>query len=140
MGRFQRLPKETVLEAIRGSGGTILPIMTRLGLKNWKTCRKLVLKWQETKEAFEAEAEITLDVAEAQVRKAIYSGDLGTAKWYLAKKGKDRGYADDLPGMNNDEPLKIEFSGGVTRQSMESDPNVIISNGIKEESTSGTSE
>ena len=140
MGKFQRLPKETVLEAIRGSGGTILPIMTRLGIKNWLSAKKLVEKWQETKDAFLAEGEITLDVAEAQVRKAIYNGDLGTAKWFLTKKGKDRGYADEQPGLFDDEPLRIEFTGGVTRESMENDPNVVIGNGIKEEDTPGTAE
>ena len=134
MGRFQRLPKEVVLQQIIGSGGIVRVVAKRLGISDWYTAQRLINKWAETKEAFKAEAEGVLDLAESVVVKRIGDGDIATAKWYLTKKGKERGYADDLAALLDDEPLKIEFTGGgVTRESMEADPNVEIFDGGKEE-------
>lgn len=95
MGRFQRLPKEKVLEAIHGSGGIVLTVANRLGIKEWYTAKRLIERWEETKEAFSAEAEGVLDRAEGVVIKKITEGDASTAKWYLTRKGRHRGYDDD---------------------------------------------
>ena len=133
MGRLQKLPKEKVLEAIRGSGGIVLSVQKRLGSNDWYGTKRLIEKWAETKEAFQAEAEGILDRAEGVVIKRITEGDTSTAKWYLAKKGKERGYADDLASIiGQEQPLKIDFTGSVDRDTMEASPDIEISDDKEE--------
>lgn len=137
MGKFQNLTKEQVLRAIRGSGAIVSVVAKRLGISDWTTAKKYIYKWKETAEAMSSELETNLDRAESVVLNDINNQNVGTAKWYLTKKGKERGYADDLAALLDEEPLKIEFTGGgVTRESMEADPNVEIFDGGKEEKDS----
>ena len=44
----------------------------------------------------EDEEETILDMAESTLLKRIKEGDEQSAKWYLSKKGKMRGYGDSL--------------------------------------------
>lgn len=137
MGKFQNLTKEQVLRAIRGSGSIVSVVAKRLGISDWTTAKKYIYKWKETAEAMSSELETNLDRAESVVLNDINNQNVGTAKWYLTKKGKERGYADDLAALLDEEPLKIEFTGGgVTRESMEADPNVEIFDGGKKEEDS----
>ena len=138
MGKFQSLTKEEVLNAVRNSGGIVLAVARKLGIKDWYTARKYINKWKETKEAFNATNEENLDRAESVVIQKIANGDVGSAKWYLTKKGKDRGYADDLAALLDEEPLKIEFTGNVTKESLAADPNVEIYDGSEEEESKGS--
>jgi len=136
MGKFQRLPKEMVLDAIRGSGGIVLVVMKKLGMKSWTATKNLINKREETRTAFQEEAEGMLDVAESVVAKSISNGDISTAKWYLTKKGKERGYSDDFGSMLTDSPLKIEFDGQATREGMEASPDIEVNDGTKAEGAS----
>ena len=133
MGKFQKLTRKEVLDAIYNCGGIVLTVAKRLGIKDWYTAKHYIDKWEETKTAFKAEEESILDAAEGVVKKRITEGDTATAKWYLTKKGKDRGYSDDLASMLNDQPLKIEFDGQVTRDGMETSPDIEISDGKETE-------
>ena len=133
MGKFQKLTKERVLEAIKGSGGIVLAVQKNLGCESWYTAKNYIEKWQETRDAFKAEAEGILDRAEAVIIKRINEQDTATAKWYLSKKGKERGYSDDLSTMlGNEQPLKIDFSGSVDRDTMEASPDIEISDDKEE--------
>ena len=128
MGKFQKLTRKEVLDAIYNCGGIVLTVAKRLGIKDWYTAKHYIDKWEETKTAFKAEEESILDAAEGVVKKRITEGDTATAKWYLTKKGKDRGYADDLSSIIGNDPLKIEFEGQTTRETMETSPDIEISN------------
>lgn len=102
MGRFAGLTKAQVIKAIKKSSGIVSTIASRLGC-SWHTAESLIAKWPETKEAYKEEQEVVLDMAEGQVIQSIASGDMSTTKWYLAKKGRRRGY-DDLRPIDDDSP------------------------------------
>lgn len=89
------LQKEQVLEAIKDSGGIISTIARKLGC-TWGTAREYSGKWEETREALKDEKETILDIAENTLLDKIKEGDEQSAKWYLSKIGKLRGYGDSL--------------------------------------------
>ena len=111
------IPKETVLEAIKGSAGLITTIQKRLSAAierniSWTCTKEYTEKWEETKEAMEAERQTTLDVAEGTIVKEIYNNNAEMAKWYLRMKGKERGYVETQEILNkNPDPLNINLSG-----------------------------
>ena len=72
---------------------------------------------------------MTLDMAENVINKAIESGDIATAKWYLRMKGKSRGYEDTATvKLDAGDPLNICFSGieDVTESELVNADNVEI--------------
>lgn len=80
-----------VIEALRLSGGIKAAAAGELGVSR-TTLYKFIDDYPEVGEALsEIDSEI-LDVAEAQVVKAIKTGEMQTVRWYLELKGKDRGY------------------------------------------------
>lgn len=87
--------KDTVLEAIKDSGGIMSTIAQRLHC-NWNTAKKYTEKWEETQQAMKDEKETILDVCESTLINKIKDGDEQSAKWYLSKIGKLRGYGDSL--------------------------------------------
>ena len=111
------IPKETVLEAIKGSAGLITTIQKRLSAAierniGWTCTKEYTEKWAETREAMEAERQTTLDVAEGTIVKEIYNNNAEMAKWYLKMKGKDRGYVETQEiQMANKDPLNINLNG-----------------------------
>ena len=107
----KKYTKDEVLEAIEGSAGILLTVSKRLQC-TWDTAERWVNKWEETKTALKNENEKVLDMAEGQVLKAVQSGDLQTAKWVLARKGKERGWGEDNSlKLVNDDPLNINLTG-----------------------------
>ncbi len=128
MPSYKNIPKETVLKAINASYGIISTVAARLSC-DWGTADRLIKRWAETKEAFRAETESILDLAEGKVIKAINDGDIATTKWYLAKKGKTRGY-EDTPTikLDNDEPLNIQFAQASAETLLQAD-NVEVNSG-----------
>ena len=101
-----RYEKETVLRAIRGSGGIMSAIAQRLGCE-WDTARRYVNRWAETRAAFQAERERVLDLAETAVIRALKEGDVGTAKWVLSRLGRHRGWGDAVDVTSGGEKLHI---------------------------------
>lgn len=131
MPSYKNIPKDTVLQAIKGSYGITSTVARHLGC-DWKTAEALINRWEETKEARRAESEVVLDIAESQVIKAIHEKDIATTKWYLSKKGKARGY-EDTPTirLENQDPLNIKFTE-TTAEELKSAGNVEVSNGEEE--------
>lgn len=125
-----RYTKELVLEAIKGSNGIVSTIASLLKC-DWNTARKYIDKWDETKIALENEKERTLDVAENVIFGALKANDVQTAKWYLAMKGKDRGYIErQETTIKNTEPLNINFSGNdMTAEEIAAQDNVELGGG-----------
>ncbi len=88
--------KQAVLDAIEGSGAIISKIARALDV-GWHGAKALVEKWPETIQAMEDEQNRVLDMAESAILSSISTDkDLAAAKWYLSKKGKERGYGDSV--------------------------------------------
>jgi membrane-bound ClpP family serine protease len=92
---------EQILGAIQDSLGIMSTIAEELGC-DWSTAKKYVNMYEETRVAYANEEERAKDIAEQTIHKAISLDDREAAKWYLSKKGKDRGYGDrmELTGAN----------------------------------------
>ena len=102
--------REQVIKAIDGSAGIISAIAARLGC-GWGTAQKLIGRWVETQEAFKAEREKILDLAESKIVESIRNGDTQDAKWVLARLGKARGWGDQVAVTGeNGGPLEIKVT------------------------------
>lgn len=84
-----------ILEAIKGSGGIMSTIARKLGV-TWHTADSWIRESEELMEALKDEKETILDMAESTLLNKIKEGDEQSAKWYLSKKGKQRGYGDSV--------------------------------------------
>lgn len=84
-----------ILEAIKGSGGIMSTIARKLGV-TWHTADSWIRESGELMEALKDEKETILDMAESTLLNKIKEGDEQSAKWYLSKKGKQRGYGDSV--------------------------------------------
>ena len=98
-----------VLKAIKGSGAVMSTIAKRLGCA-WYTARKYVNKWGATRQAYEDEEQMILDLAESKIYESINNGNTQDAKWLLAMKGKKRGFTErhEITGADGSE-LKITY-------------------------------
>lgn len=81
------------IDAIPGSGGIITTIAKRVGC-TWLTAQTWIAEKPTVRQAYEDEKESMLDRAEGVIHAGIEAGDSQDAKWFLSKKGKDRGYGD----------------------------------------------
>jgi hypothetical protein len=109
---------QTFIDAIPGTGGIVSAIARKVGCE-WNTAKSYIDKFPTVKAAYDAECESMLDLAESTVLKNIKDGDTSDAKWYLTKKGKRRGYGDEVAVTGQDGgPLRviIEYA--------DADPNV----------------
>lgn len=84
-----------ILEAIKGSGGIMSTIARKLGV-TWHTADSWIRESGELMEALKDEKETILDMAESTLLTKIKEGDEQSAKWYLSKIGKLRGYGDSV--------------------------------------------
>lgn len=85
--------KEEVLAAIKGSCGIMARVAKGLGC-DWSTAKKYVNRFESALSAMDDELETVLDTAENNLFQAINAKDLDAIKWFLARKGRGRGYAD----------------------------------------------
>lgn len=113
----KKITQEQMLEAIKGSQGLVSKIQRKLEAAtsetwSWETVERYLHKWESCEQAVKAEKEAMLDLAENNVFKELVSGDIGTSKWYLRMKGKDRGYIETQEIHNvNADPLNINLQG-----------------------------
>ena len=88
--------KAAFLEALKETGGLVTSAIKKVGLGSSKTIwlwRKQDPQFDEAcKEAIAEATEMTLDLAESALLKNIKNGDIKAIKFYLACKGKTRGY------------------------------------------------
>ena len=102
MGKTKR-SLEQVIDAIRGSGGIKKAIADRLGVSR-NTVDNYLNRWRSAQGAYDEETEVFLDLAESillmnlklqheQQRKKKEIVNSGDARWTLANRGGDRGYA-----------------------------------------------
>ena len=129
MASYKDYPMENVLKAIENSQGIVSIIAKRIGCKS-ETAENLIARWKETQKAYTSECSSVLDLAETVVIKDIAKGSVSTAKWYLALKGRERGY-NPQPVIKLDpgtDPLNINLagSGDMSREELEEARNVEI--------------
>ena len=120
LGMSRRYTQEQILQAIKGSGAIITTIASRLDCA-WSTAQSYVLKWETTRRAMGDETELVKDLAESTLITSIKQGDTTSAKWYLSKKAKDRGYGDELTAQQTnpaaeDTELTINIIDGVQNE------------------------
>lgn len=81
------------IEAIPGTGGIISAIARNVGCE-WHTARDAIDRFPTVRKAYDDECEVVTDVAESTLIRAIRDGDVGAAKWWLTRKGKERGFVE----------------------------------------------
>lgn len=86
--------KEQILEAIKGSQGTVDTVAKRLKC-GWITARKYIDKYPQCKDALQAEEEVMLDHVETVAAKMAMQGDGAMVRFILSTKGKRRGWNED---------------------------------------------
>lgn len=114
MARTHRYKKNDILNAVRGSNGLVTNVARKLDC-DWHTARDNILRFPDVVKLFESESEEMLDFAEYKVHKAITAADMVTVRWYLATKGRNRGYGETAPqpaDENEDTEIKIEIVDG----------------------------
>jgi len=116
-----RVTKKMLKEAITDSGGIVLEIARRLGV-TWRTANKYIHKWPDTLQMFTDESEKVLDLAEKTIVNSIKAGDTQDAKWLLARKGKTRGYGDNVDVTSDGERI-VTFNVVYPEQKNDADGN-----------------
>jgi hypothetical protein len=104
-----KLTKNTILTAIRGSAGIVNTVARRID-KDWHTAKRYINKWEETKQAFQAENETITDLGETELIKAMQRGEAWAIKFYLTTKGKTRGYGESINVDHTSDGEKIYFN------------------------------
>ena len=94
MGRKRILKKKELLDAIKGSYGIISTIAGRLHC-DWHTVDDTIKLYPEAIRAIADEKEATLDFVEGKAISRINEGDGAMIRFYLATKGKKRGFTYD---------------------------------------------
>lgn len=104
------LSREDVLAGIEGSGGILTNVARALHVSR-QCAKQHIYKWQQTRAAFESEAERIVDLAQHNVHSEIEEGDSATSKWYLThyRRGLARGFADRQVH-SGDDGAPIEFT------------------------------
>lgn len=85
--------EQQIIEAIKGTAGLITDIARHLGC-SWHACRAHIDKHEATRQAYQDELESMIDLAESKLKKRIEEDDAQMIKFFLATKGKKRGYTE----------------------------------------------
>jgi len=104
MGKPNQFRASEFIENIPGTGGVISTIAKRVGC-DWHTAKKYIEAHPTIKQAYEDECETVKDLAESVLIRNIQLAhkqqqdrqdtvDTSDVKWYLSRKGKDRGYTE----------------------------------------------
>lgn len=98
---------EKVEKALRKYHGILGKTAEACGVSR-PTLNKFIAKHPHLKEVRQEVDENLIDVAEANVVGALDGGDMKTTRWFLERKGKDRGYVtrQEQTGKNG-EPLAV---------------------------------
>lgn len=94
MGRKRKIKEKDLLENIAGSNGFYSIIAARLHV-DWHTVDKAIKDSPAAQEAIKDETETTLDFVEGKAIERIKNGDGAMIRFYLATKGKKRGFTYD---------------------------------------------
>ena len=114
MGRKRIVKEKDLLAAIEGCRGIISTVAARLHV-GWHTAERAINDSEKAREAMSDEEETTLDFVEGKAIQRISDGDGAMIRFYLATKGKKRGYTYDerieSDDAEDDEPLQVVCDG-----------------------------
>lgn len=97
------------IDVIPGTAGIITTIAQRVGC-SWHTAKKYIDKYATVRQVYESECNAMLDTAELEAHKLIKKGDGSMIRWYLATKGRGRGYAERIEQRQSGEiTLKVIY-------------------------------
>lgn len=91
MARPKKLKEKELLEAIKDSYGLVTKVAEKLHC-SWATADRAIKESEMASRAMQDENEKLLDFAEGQAIKRMKDGDGVMIRFYLATKGKKRGY------------------------------------------------
>ena len=94
MGRKKSIKEKDLLAAIEDSNGFVTTIAARLHC-SWHAADNAIKASAAAMQAIKDEEEKTLDFVEGKAIKKINEGDGSMIRFYLATKGKKRGYTYD---------------------------------------------
>ena len=94
-GQPEKASVRKILNAIPGTGGLIKDIASKLGV-HYHTVLNYEKKYDSVQLAIQEEKDKILDEAESNLFARIKEGDEDTSKWFLARKGRDRGYSEKI--------------------------------------------
>ena len=94
MGRKKSIKEKDLLAAIEDSNGFVTTIAARLHC-SWHAADNAIKASLAALQAIKDEEEKTLDFVEGKAIKKINEGDGAMIRFYLATKGKKRGYTYD---------------------------------------------
>ena len=94
MGRKKSIKEKDLLAAIEDSNGFVTTIAARLHC-SWHAADNAIKASAAALQAIKDEEEKTLDFVEGKAIKKINEGDGAMIRFYLATKGKKRGYTYD---------------------------------------------
>lgn len=107
-GQPQKASIKKILKAIKGTGGLKTAIAAKLNV-HLNTVLNYVNKYETVRQAIQEEQDKILDKAESNLFIRIKEGDEDTSKWFLARKGKQRGYSEKtLQEIEHKGSLKVE--------------------------------
>ena len=117
--------EDEVLAAVEGSLGIMSKVAQNLGC-TWGTAQAYVKKYASALKAWDDEREKMLDLAESKIFKAINLDDIGSAKWLLSTRGRERGYGNqiELSGQVDggwNQPIEIKIIGAADLPESESE-------------------
>lgn len=121
MGKRRGAPEKAslrkIIKAIPGTNGLISAIAIKLGV-HYRTVLRYRDQNESVRQAIEEEKEKMLDTAETNIHKEIQKGDIDTSKWFLARKGKERGYTEKIDTEHKGElktTLVVKFEENVNK-------------------------
>ena len=94
MGRKKSIKEKALLAAIEDSNGFVTTIAARLHC-SWHAADNAIKASAAAMQAIKDEEEKTLDFVEGKAIKKINEGDGAMIRFYLATKGKKRGFTYD---------------------------------------------
>lgn len=94
MGRKKSIKEKDLLAAIEDSNGFVTTIAARLHC-SWHAADNAIKASAAALQAIKDEEEKTLDLVEGKAIKKINEGDGAMIRFYLATKGKKRGFTYD---------------------------------------------
>lgn len=128
-----KVTKKRLLEAMRGSGGIVSAIAKKLRV-DWHTADAAIQRYPEAQQLYKAEKEAILDLGETQTVRAMKKGDMSAVKWYMSKKGKERGYGDDPITINNTVNSTVKSAlPNISTEALEQIDAILAGEGIEED-------
>lgn len=113
-GRKRKIKEKELIEAIKDTGGLYSVIARKLAV-DWHTVDRAIKDSPDAQQAVNDEKETTLDMVESKALRRIQDGDGAMIRFYLATKGKKRGYTyvqeQEIDSSSEDNDLNITVDG-----------------------------